>query len=210
MLKNHTELLIFLAETFNCKTYLEIGVQHKHNNFNKIPAMAKVGVDPDPNANALFKCTSDEFFKQYDNTSMFELIFIDGLHHADQVRKDFENSLHALAPGGIIVMHDCVPAKVEHTVVPRGGLRGIWTGDVYRFAMCLHEYKGIDYTIMNADNGCAIIWRTSDVVVPESSYLDDKMNSINWDFFEQHQVLLRLVSTDENEILARVQQNDRR
>lgn len=214
MLNNHTELLCYLATKFDFKSYLEIGVQNKANNFDKIPCVDKIGVDPDPNAKATNICTSDHYFKiretikekfaSKEHSSGFDLIFIDGLHHADQVRKDFENSLKHLSDGGIIVMHDCIPSKIEHTVVPRGGLRGIWTGDVYRFAMCLHEYKGIDYAIMNADNGCAIVWRTEEVVVPGASYLDYKMNSINWTFFENNQALLRLVSADENEILSKI------
>jgi predicted O-methyltransferase YrrM len=38
--------------------------------------------------------------------SMFDLIFIDGDHRRESVRRDVENSLKILAPGGAIVCHD--------------------------------------------------------------------------------------------------------
>ena len=46
--------------------------------------------------------TSDEFFKN--NKDQFDLIFIDGLHHYNQVKKDIINSVEVLKDGGIILM----------------------------------------------------------------------------------------------------------
>jgi predicted O-methyltransferase YrrM len=36
----------------------------------------------------------------------FDLIFIDGCHHSDYVRKDTENALAQLAPNGVLIWHD--------------------------------------------------------------------------------------------------------
>jgi predicted O-methyltransferase YrrM len=36
----------------------------------------------------------------------FDLIFIDGCHYFDYVKKDTENALQYLRPGGIVVWHD--------------------------------------------------------------------------------------------------------
>jgi predicted O-methyltransferase YrrM len=36
----------------------------------------------------------------------FDLIFVDGCHYYDYVRKDTENALRCLRPGGVIVWHD--------------------------------------------------------------------------------------------------------
>ena len=51
--------------------------------------------------------TSDAFFLQ--NKQLFDLIFIDGLHHSHQVLRDINNALRWLSPSGTIVLHDCNP-----------------------------------------------------------------------------------------------------
>lgn len=43
------------------QSYLEIGVRNPDDNFNLITAQYKSSVDPDPNAEAKFVMTSDEF-----------------------------------------------------------------------------------------------------------------------------------------------------
>ena len=60
-----------------------------------------------------YQMTSDEFF--LGNVSKFGLIFIDGDHHADQVRRDVSNSLRRLQDGGLIVMHDTLPPTINET-----------------------------------------------------------------------------------------------
>ena len=50
--------------------------------------------------------TSDEYFSKFKDK--FDIIFIDGLHHYEQVKKDIFNSLEILNSNGIILMHDCL------------------------------------------------------------------------------------------------------
>ena len=38
----------------------------------------------------------------------FDLIFVDGLHYASAVAADLRLAAEALAPGGVILMHDCI------------------------------------------------------------------------------------------------------
>lgn len=153
MITNHTQLLNALIEKYNLKSYLEIGVQNPNNNFNKIKCDVKCSIDPDPHAKAIFDCTSDDFFTV--NKTIFELIFIDGLHHADQVKRDFENSLRCLSDNGFIVIHDVLPENEAGTIVPRG--TKVWWGDVYKWAMTLDEYDGIRFITYNIDNGCCVV-----------------------------------------------------
>src|SRR5690606_11871232 len=82
-MRTRTDLLNHLAEKYSLERYLEIGVQVPALNFDKINCPYKIGVDPDPNASALHCVTSDEFFSY--NKDQFDLIFIDGLHTAEQV-----------------------------------------------------------------------------------------------------------------------------
>src|SRR5690554_506926 len=105
--KTRTDLLNFLAERYNLQRYLEIGVQHSAQNFDKIKCPHKIGIDPDPGAGANYCMTSDEWFRKY-LTEMWwveennllgwspDLVFIDGLHTAEQVKKDFENVLRVI------------------------------------------------------------------------------------------------------------------
>lgn len=45
-INHHTQLLNYLIERYGLKSYLEIGLQNPANNFDKINAWLKIGVDP--------------------------------------------------------------------------------------------------------------------------------------------------------------------
>jgi len=158
LITHHTQLLNALIEKYNLKSYLEIGVQNPANNFDKIKAEYKVGVDPEVTADFVYKTTSDEYFKSQFTTT-FDLIFIDGLHHADQVQRDFENSLRCLNDNGFIVIHDVLPENEAGAKVPRETKQ--WWGDVYKWAMTIKNYPGIKYKTFNIDNGCMLIKKDS-------------------------------------------------
>jgi len=153
---NHTQLINHLISKHNLKSYLEIGVNHPANNLNKIRCNDKTGVDPAIDFIGVERCTSDNFF-EHGPQRTFDLIFIDGLHHADQVKRDFENSLRCLNDGGFIVIHDCLPEDEITTCVPRGNQK-MWHGDVYKFCMTLKSYSGIDFITYDFDNGCCVVW----------------------------------------------------
>jgi len=163
-MKTRTDLLNHLAEKYNLQRYLEIGVQVPELNFDKIRCKHKVSVDPDPNARATVLGTSDSFFKSttFLGIEQFDLIFIDGLHTAEQVKKDFENALKVLSPNGFIVLHDCNPLKEEHTIVPRPTERGHWNGDVWRLAAAMYGYDETDRHTVNIDNGCMVFRNNKD------------------------------------------------
>jgi hypothetical protein len=191
-MKTRTDLLNHLATKYHLKRYLEIGVQNPQQNFDKILCEYKVGVDPDPNAHASFCMTSDEFFDAIDYSLKvrYDLIFLDGLHTAEQVKKDFENSLKILSSNGFIVLHDCNPEKEEHTIVPRPTKTGHWNGDVYKFAVNLsNEYS---YTV-DIDNGCRVFsirYSKKDIIALDENYL--------WEYFDKNRKgLLNLITWDE-------------
>lgn len=157
MITTHTQLLNAFISKYNLKSYLEIGVQNPANNFDLIQCNDKVGVDPETcNSRFVVQKTSDDWFSGI-TQSTFDLIFIDGLHHADQVKRDFENSLRCLNDNGFIVIHDVLPENEEGTKVPRETKQ--WWGDVYKWAMTIREYDGIGYKTFNIDNGCMLIWK---------------------------------------------------
>ena len=111
---HRSEIIQNIINKKNYESYLEIGC-FSNELFNQIKIQNKTGVDPVSGGN--IKATSDEFFKK--NTNKFDIIFIDGLHHYDQVKKDIENSIKFLNERGIILLHDCLPSKVYDQAVPR-------------------------------------------------------------------------------------------
>lgn len=192
-MKTRADLLNHLIQRHGLKRYLEIGVQNPMQNFDKIQCEYKCSVDPDPNAHASFCCDSDVFFElvmqdQYMGAGNYDLIFIDGLHTADQVRKDFENALKVLSPNGFIVLHDCNPLEEHHTVVPRPSERGHWNGDVYKFAM---QLIGTNKFTVDIDNGC--------MVVPWCDKFQMLRLAANhwWHFNHDRKKLLNLITWDE-------------
>lgn len=194
-MKTRTDLLNFLAEKYGLKAYLEIGVQVPELNFDKIKCKYKISVDPDPAARAPFCMTSDEFFNLLEETNKYQgkkawdLIFIDGLHTAEQVKKDFENALKILSPNGFIVLHDCNPLKEEHTIVPRPTERGHWNGDVYKFAVSFKDSPHV-HTV-DIDNGCMVIQYKAGLKWTKVDY-------IAWEFFDQYRkMLLHLISWED-------------
>jgi len=151
------EVLNALIKKYDFKTYLEIGIQNGIN-YNHIDCKDKTGVDPAPMVNdrTVIDTTSDNFFKI--NTKSFDLIFIDGLHHSDQVLKDINNSMKCLNKGGIIVLHDCNPQDYEHQVIPlEASKSSTWNGDCWKAFVqyrCLSKYEM--YTV-DIDHGMGII-----------------------------------------------------
>jgi len=193
MIKNHTQLLNWLIERNGLTSYLEIGVQSAKNNFNKINVENKWGVDPDPDdatrdLDRIHLKTSDEYFDAVDEKVC--LIFIDGLHHADQVKRDFENSLRCLNDNGFIVIHDTCPDEEKYTTVPRETRK--WYGNVWMFAVSLNNYTGIDFVTLDIDCGITIIWKDS------SKFKEDKVNVKTWDnYVENKKEMLRIIYNDE-------------
>lgn len=198
-MKTRTDLLNFLAEKHNLQRYLAIGVQDPKQNFDKVKCKFKVGVDIAPDIwsdhGTIYEMSSDRFLLEVAyalgyNDNQFDLIFIDGLHTAEQVKKDFEGCLKYLSPNGFIVLHDCNPLKEEHTIVPRPKPTGHWNGDVYKFAVLLGDYRNAVCTV-DIDNGCM-------VYSPKRGLFYREFTNPSWAQFDRkRKEYLHLLSWDE-------------
>ena len=149
-----THIIQDIIKKFGYRDYLEIGVRKGHN-FDKIrvPGM-KTGVDP--NYQATYKETSDDFFE--DCRLAFDCIFIDGDHCESQVYKDIINSLECLNDGGTIILHDMLPASEEMQEVPRKVKE--WTGNGWKaFVRLRGERNDLEMFTINTDYGIGIIRR---------------------------------------------------
>ena len=157
-----TDIINFLIQKYGYKSYLEVGTQDPTSNFDLIQAETKVSIDPFPKGKVTFVGTSDEYFDSIDNTIQYDIIFIDGLHHDDQVLRDIHNSLNHLSDNGSIVIHDCLP--MTERMQERNDHGEEWTGDVWKAIAELRvESIDLDIKVVNTDYGCGIIRRGTNI-----------------------------------------------
>ena len=147
--KDRVEIIQNIINIKNYKSYLEIGT-FKDELFGHIKCEKKIGVDPVFGGNV--RKTSDEFFLE--NKQKFDLIFIDGLHHYNQVKKDIINSFNFLNDGGIILMHDCMPKDYYYQAVPRCQYE--WNGDTWKAFLEFRAKEFLDGYCCYADQGIGV------------------------------------------------------
>jgi len=194
-----TDIINKLFESFGFKTYLEIGVRVPGENFDLIHAELKESVDPEPMGECTYITTSDDFFENHVGDKKYDIIFVDGLHTAEQVYVDVINSIKHLNDDGVIVMHDCNPLLEYHIRSYEDYLktRGHWNGTVFRgFIQLKKELKDWNCFVINEDNGCGII--TQRVLKREFPSLQSYLEPIVWDYFaEYRERLLDLITYSE-------------
>ena len=183
---HRSEIIQNIINKKNYESYLEIGC-FSNELFNQIKIQNKTGVDPVSGGN--IKATSDEFFKK--NTNKFDIIFIDGLHHYDQVKKDIENSIKFLNERGIILLHDCLPSKVYDQAVPRCTYN--WNGDVWKAIVEARCKLDIDTYTIYADQGIGVIFKR-----PNRNILKLNIRNFNKltfkDYFNNHKVYMNIIN----------------
>jgi hypothetical protein len=177
--------------------YLEIGV-YKGTCLNNISANIKDSVDPDHSTPALYKVTSDEFFEKIAPTLgyKYDVIFIDGLHHSDQVDKDIQNSLLFLEDDGVILLHDCNPISEMRQRVPADFdiWKFGWNGDVWKSIVKFRKnYSYLKYNtfVIDADEGLGVIENNKKGI----ELKEDISEQLTYNFLESNRIkLLNLIS----------------
>ncbi len=187
-----TDIINAFIQKFGYKSYLEVGTQNPKSNFDLIEAECKVSIDPFPKGEVTFVGTSDEYFESITDDVKFDIIFIDGLHHDDQVLKDIENSLNHLSENGTIVCHDCLPATELMQV--RDIQDGEWTGDVWKAIAELRvETIDLDIKVVDTDYGCGIIRRGTNI-----PYEPNDENYKTYTYYNLHkQTMLNIISPEQ-------------
>src|SRR5690606_10035278 len=116
-MKTRTEIINQLIQERGYASYVETGLGDG-SNFNRINCESKIGVDPAWDSvkfthlrsnGKLAPIESDEFFLEpaiNNGQVKYDIIFIDGLHHSDQVERDITNAWNCLEKGGMILIHD--------------------------------------------------------------------------------------------------------
>lgn len=170
-------------------SYLEVGVDQGVT-FRDITVADKTGVDPHLKVRAsslegpgsrIATVTSDEYFSQLDPGSLFDLVFLDGLHLYEQTYRDFCNTLLHTHRRSVIVIDDTLPSDAYSAMRDQGlavGLRRAeqgrrnpwrrgdqsWHGDVFKVVFAIHDFHpGFDYaTITGSGNPQTLVWRSRD------------------------------------------------
>lgn len=163
-INSHLSILNYLINTFNFKSYLEIGV-YTGNNFVNINCENKESCDITnqylkENIDITYLMSSDDMFAQMDVDKKYDLIFIDGMHSEQNVDRDIINSLKHLNHGGFVCLHDTVvyreSAQVEYDKY--SDRYGEWNGSTWKSITKL-QYQNLEfYTIDNGDYGLTVIF----------------------------------------------------
>jgi hypothetical protein len=189
--------------------YLEIGVEYGYT-YSNTHFLLKTGVDPDPKCSLpnIEKCLSDEFFhlqkEKGKDLGKYDVIFIDGMHHSENVLRDFNNSVNVLSKGGFLFLDDILPLNYnEQLKIPRlhhyeNGILKYgeeWTGDVWKFVYhLLAKYSGnikFGYFYNINYRGVLFINIKEYFQIPET-----EINEINgYDYFEHFNNYLELLSS---------------
>lgn len=204
---NRTDIINLYAKKIKAKSYLEIGVNSVNQNFNRVDIVHKIGVDS--GAEGIFEAThimtSDEYFRQ--NTQIFDIIFIDGLHKYEQVSRDINNSLNFLNDNGVIICHDMNPVVKEHQLSIDDPARhkyieeqkllgnldyGSWTGDCWKSFVYLRSTRSdLEMFVIDTDFGVGIIRKGHQQLI-------EITEELTYEYLEKNRIeLLNLISLEE-------------
>jgi glycosyltransferase involved in cell wall biosynthesis len=187
--------------------YLEIGVESGYT-FNNIHFLNKTGVDPDPkfNNDNIEIYTSDEYFKTC--VQNFDVIFIDGMHHAENVLRDFSNSIKFLNDNGSIFIDDIIPLNYnEQLRIPlrhhyENGILKYgeeWTGDVWKtiYYLLVHYQENLSFSYhynINYRGIAHIKLKNKFTIILSENKILEEINQYDYfkDFKQYLQLLTRL------------------
>jgi len=148
---NRIAVINLICAEQRCEDYLEIGCR-ANECFDAVIARNKVGVDPE--CGGTHRLTSDQFFSECGNRK-FDIIFIDGDHTYEQVRRDVINSLSHISVGGWIVLHDMFPRNWREEHVP--WVFPVWMGEVWKLGFELARSSDVDFKLLKVDHGVGVL-----------------------------------------------------
>ncbi len=136
----------------------------------------------------LYRMGSDQFFSDFNPEAILgrkvDFAFLDGLHLAEFLLRDFINVERVCRPNSVIAIHDCLPLDAAMARRHEYGQDGIrsprfpdwWTGDVWKVLVALRKYRpALQIKILDAKpTGLALITGLD----PQSSVLSQNYYDI--------------------------------
>jgi hypothetical protein len=198
--ENYLNVLARLHKVLKPKSYFEIG--SRTGDSLALADCGSIAIDPVFRLNpdfhgakpvcCLYAMGSDEYFAAHDPVPVLgrkiDFAFLDGMHLAEFLLRDFINTEKHCRPNSIIALHDCLPldavmprrAEAEAVAMQRPDRPGWWTGDVWLAVEALMAYRP-DLSIHAVDaepTGLVLITHLN----PGSTTLDEVMPRIAEDF----------------------------
>ena len=190
--RRYLDVLRELHAILKPKVYLEIGVRNGAS--LSLAAGAAIAIDPDPHpalaiknsAVELHRCTSDDYFffaAKDPGHPLADFAFIDGMHLAENVYRDFMNVERLMHPDGVIVVDDVFP---NHPLqASRSRQSQVWTGDVWRFVELLaNKRPDLQLTWVDAD--------------PSGLLIISKLNPKNKSLWKDYNKAMRLLAEEKD------------
>ena len=156
---DYGELLRLCHARLKPRRYLEIGVDEGGS--LALAECPSIGIDPgfelvrSLRAPArLYRVTSDEFFAGpaadlAGELAEIDLAFIDGMHLAEYVLRDFANVERRISAGAVVVLDDVLPGQPE--MLQRDRKYNAWCGDVYKVIRLLRDVRpDLDIRVISA------------------------------------------------------------
>lgn len=192
----YTTVLSRLHRVLNPQSYFEIGTATGES--LALAQCASIAVDPVFGLGvdvvgrkplcALFQLPSDRFFEAHSPTDILgraiDMAFLDGMHLAEFLLRDFINTERHCRPNSVVMLHDCIPVnpyiadRMQSSTRRKhmGSHPHAWTGDVWKVALALKQYRP-DLSILSLDaqpTGLIVITNLD----PASSTLSDNYEKI--------------------------------
>ena len=196
------EVLQRVINILGARRYVEIGVSDG-TCFCALTVPEKIGVDPIAPSPAVlietrkvgvryFALASDDFFKQAAPQVLaggVDVVFIDGLHTYPQAYRDCMNSLNHLNPGGLMLVHDCLPsseleARVAENLEDAIRLNGpawnkAWVGDVWKVILRLRaQHANLQTCVLHCDYGIGLVYKAQNDC--NLSYTLEQINAMTY------------------------------
>jgi len=203
-----------LVNLYDAPRYLEVGVAHGHT-FDRVPASRKVAVDPqfrfdhvaaqaEHEGTEYHQVPSDTYFAEIvDPDEQFDVIYLDGLHVADQTLRDLQNALLHLQPRGVIVIDDtrppshlaAIPDLDDFRAARRrlGSSANAWMGDVFKVVWFVASFMpGLDYATIENNHGQTVLWRRTATTTVRPTLTSAQVAALTFDDLLLHEEVLRL------------------
>jgi len=162
---HHSTFIGTIASIYRPNVYVEFGL-YQGETFRKVQPYAKTmyGVDMVrnghldalkgfPNARIHY-CTTDSFMSGF--KGMIDMAFIDADHCVESAKRDFDNILARLNPGGIVLLHDTDP-EADRLIHPG------YCGDSYKLVPILEANPHLNVvTLPITEAGLSIVSRKNE------------------------------------------------
>ncbi|MGB0262098.1 MAG: class I SAM-dependent methyltransferase [Henriciella sp.] len=185
-------------DLFKHPEYLEIGV-FEGQTFNALRADTKIGVDPkfqfekaafERAGVSLHEVRSDTYFATLATPDqLFDVIFIDGLHTAEQTLRDILNAQLYLKAGGVMIIDDIWPSSYIAAIRDLETHRRLrsklkiqnpsWMGDVFKLLYFIDSFmQQFTMRLISDTNGQAILWRQPKPVTGDDLLLEISLKTL--------------------------------